>query len=301
MLRTSVLALCLLFTLTAIAQQPADEAQKIVATVNGEVITKGKLDALYSQMNAQMRAQYDRAGGKKAFLDNYIAKRLMVQEALKKGFDQKPDVKAAIEAARESAIFDRFVREVVALPLVSDSDVQKYYDANKAQFATPEQVKVRHIITMSQGKSKEEALRKIQQAMAEIRQAAASGGGEETSRILLSRFAEAARKYSEDGSAQSGGDLGWQARGSLDPKFEEAAFNIRPGVMSGVIESSFGYHLIFVEEKKPAGSQPLEEVQTDIREFLLTQKAADVMGSVKRLTNELRVHSKVAVFPENID
>ena len=300
MKRLAVLALCLLFTLTALAQQPpADDSKTIVAIVNGETITKEKLDALYSAMGVQMRAQYDRAGGKKAFLDNYISKRLLVQEALKKGFDQKPEVKAAIEAARESAIFDRFVREVVAMPLVSDSDVQKYYEGNITQFATPEQVRVRHIITMAQGKSKEEALRKIQQAMAEIRQAA--GTGEESSRILLSRFAEAARKYSEDGSAQSGGDLGWQGKGALDPKFEEAAFNIKPGVMSGVIESSFGYHLIFVEEKKAAGTQPLAEVQSDIREFLLAQKAADVMGSVKRLTNELRAHSKVAVFPENMD
>ena len=102
----TVLVLTLIATV-AVAQQPAKEAEKIVATVNGEVITKAKLDMLYANMNSQMRAQYDRAGGKMAFLDNYVAKRLLLQEAAKSGFDQRPEVQAAAEAAKESALFDR--------------------------------------------------------------------------------------------------------------------------------------------------------------------------------------------------
>jgi peptidyl-prolyl cis-trans isomerase C len=300
-MKRSVLILCMLVAAAAVGQ-PADESQKIVATVNGEVITKAKLDALYANMGVQMRSQYEKAGGKMAYLDNYVAKRLLIQEAIKSGFDQKAEVRATLEAARESALFDRYIRDVVAADIVTESDLRKYYDEHKSDFATGEMVKVRHIVVMPQGKTKEQALQKIQQVVAEIRQGVRGEMAKtpEGERILLSRFGEAARKYSEDGSASSGGDLGWQSRGSLDAKFEEAAFNMKTGVMSGIIETSFGYHLIFVEDKKSAGTLPFEEVRADLREFLLSQRAADVMGTVKRLTNELRASSKVALFPENV-
>ena len=74
----------------------------------------------------------------------------------------------------------------------------------------------------------------------------------------------------------------------------------KPMTMSGIVESQFGYHLIFVEGKKPAGTESFAEAKADIREFLMAQRAADVMGTVKRLTNELRASSKVAFYPENV-
>lgn len=307
MIRIALVALFLLAAVAASAQQtaaPADDSQKPVASVNGEIITKAKLDQLYASMGAQMRQQYDQAGGKAAFLDNYVAKRLMIQEAMKSGFDRKPETVAALDMIRESALFDRYVRDVIGASVVTDADIRKYYDDNIASFATPEMVKVRHIVAArGQGRTLEQAREKIQQVAGEVRAGIPAGRAQtpETERILVSRFSEAARKYSEDGVAQSGGDLGWTKRGVFDPKFEEAAFNIPKGVLSGIIETSFGYHLILVEDKKPAGTQPFEAVRADIRELLLSQRAAQVIGNVKRLTNELRANSKVALFPENIE
>ena len=118
--------------------------------------------------------------------------------------------------------------------------------------------------------------------------------------IRARNFAELARKYSQDGSAESGGDLGWVNRGQLDPTFEEAAFQMKKGVTSGVIQTNFGYHLIFVEDKKPVGTEPFEQAQPSIREFLMNQHAADVMSAVTKLTNELKANSKIALHPENI-
>lgn len=308
MKRNALIALCLLTAAAAaFARQtaaPVDDSQKPVAIVNGEVITKAKLDQLYSSMGVQMRQQYDQAGGKAAFLDNYVAKRLLIQEAMKSGFDKKPETLAALDIVRESALFDRFVREVVGATIVTEADIRKHYDDNRADFAVPEMAKVRHIVAATgQGRTLEQAREKIQQVAGEIRAAipAARTQTPEMERILLSRFSEAARKYSEDGSAQAGGDLGWRPRGVFDKKFEEAAFNMPKGVISGIIETQFGYHLILVEDKKPAGTQPFEEVRSDIRELLLSQKAAQVISNVKRLTNELRANSKVALFPENVD
>jgi len=307
MKRTIIAALTLVAATAAFAQTaekaaaPADD-QKIVAVVNGEVITKAKLDALYNNMTVPMRAQYERSGGKIAFLDNYVSQRLLIQEAMKSGFDKRPDVQAALEAAKEAALFDRYVRDVIAAPIVTSSEMQKFYDEHKADFAVPESIKVRHIVISWNRRPKPEALELIKRIATEIRAGAPSARDRspEIGAVLLNRFSAAARQYSEDGVAQSGGDLGWVVRGTLDKNFEDAAFSMPPMTMSGIIESQFGYHLIFVEATKPAGTQAFADVKPDIREFLITQHSAEVFGSVKRLTNEVRAESKVSFYPENI-
>src|SRR5439155_10599296 len=118
--------------------------------------------------------------------------------------------------------------------------------------------------------------------------------------LRINQFAQAARQYSEDASGRSGGDLGWLAKGQLDPDFEAAAWGLPLGMVSGVVETKFGYHLILVENKQPAGIEPLDQARASVREFLMTQHASEVMETVSRLTNELRANSKVAVYPENI-
>jgi peptidyl-prolyl cis-trans isomerase C len=288
----------------------ATDAQKAVAVVNGETITVERLDRMYSNLNTQMRKQYDDNGGKGAFLENYIRKRLLVQEAIKAGFDKKPDIRAAIESARESTLFDRYVRDVVASSIVTESDTRAYYNEHPDDFATPEKVHVRHIVIadIDHGparKSKEEALERIEKVAAELREADATTAHGTTDPATLVHFrvvhfSEAAKKYSEDGSAESGGDLGWIVQNQTDPAFEKAAWNMKPGTLSGIVQTKFGYHLILVEERQPAGTEPFEAAQSTIREYLLAQKATDVMGTVTRLTNELRASSRISTFPENI-
>ncbi|MGZ8869411.1 MAG: peptidylprolyl isomerase [Thermoanaerobaculia bacterium] len=303
-LKGIAVALCIAAT-PVVAQQPAPAAApvKTAAVVNGEIITAEKLDALYDNLAPQMRAQYDKSGGKKAFLDNYIAKRLLIQEAVKSGFDQRPEVKAAVAAAQESALFDRYVREVVAQEIVPDSTVRDFYDQNIKDFMEGDKVKVRHIVIATNSRTPAEAEEKMRRIFTEL-QAQLQGlqnQGESGRLTFRSRFADAARKYSEDGSAQEGGDLGWVERGRLDPKFEEVAFGMPAGIMSGIVATQFGYHLILVDEKKPAAPQPFEDVRRAIREYLLGQKSADIMTTVTRLTNELRRTSKVSIYSENVD
>lgn len=306
MLVLSIAALAM--PLAAQQPKPAPAPQKQVAIVNGEIITAERFEQMWNNMGAPMRDQYEKAGGRSAFLENYLRKRLVIQEAIKTGFDKRPDVRVDMEAGAESALFDRYVRDVVAAPIVTEGDIRKYYDEHQSDFAVPEKVRVRHIVITEQQsgplvKTKEQALERIKQIAAdllshniELRDAEPAAAA----RLRLIYFSDAARKYSEDGSASSGGDLGWHAKGELDPKFEEAAFGLPVGRMSGVVETKFGYHLIFVEDHRPSGTEPYADVRPTIREFLLGQKASDVMTAVNRLTNELRVTSKVTLFPENI-
>jgi len=302
----AALAALPLFAQTASA--PIDPAKKPVAVINGQTITAGDLDMLYDRLGTKMRAQYESQGGKTAFLENYLRKRLVVQEAIKHGFDQKPDIKADMQASAESTLFDRYVRDVISQPIVTDTELKKYYDEHPADFAIPEKVKVRHIIVVPTDngpgrKTRAEAQEKIQAIAAELHQQNVFPAGtdsETIERVVLRNFSEAAKKYSEDGAAASGGDLGWVGPNVLDPTFEKAAFILKKGVISGVVETRFGFHLILVEDRKPATTMSFEEAKPQIREYLMNQHGAEVLEAVAKLTNELRNNSKIATFPENI-
>lgn len=325
MIKRTLIPLLLLAS-AAFAQQPApaktapapqstaaavaDDSKRPVAVINGETITVEKLNRMYANLNTQMRTNYDQNGGKGAFLENYIRKRLMLQEAFKTGFDKKPEVVATLESARESALFDRYVRDVVAAGIVTDKDIKDYYDAHPDDFATPEKVHVRHIVVAVTNagpapKTDGQALEQISKIASELRAAdiaSAMGKPDEATmaKLRLAHFEDAAKKYSEDSSGESGGDLGWMSKGQLDPAFEAAAWGLKPGVVSGVVHTKFGYHLIYVEGKERAGVEPFDAVKSGIREYLMTQKATDVVNAVARLTNELKANSRISVFPENI-
>ena len=288
----------------------ATDAQKAVAVVNGEMITVEKLNRMYANLNAQTRKQYDENGGKGAFLENYIRKRLVIQEAIKSGFDKKPDVTAAIESSGEATLFDRYIRDVVGAPIITESETRKYYDEHPDDFATPEKVHVRHIVisevtTGPARKSKQEALERIEKVASEIRAAdivSAQGttDADALQRLRIAHFADAAKKYSEDSAGASGGDLGWIVKGQTDPAFERAAWTMKTATMSGIIQTQFGFHLIMVEGHEAAGTEPYEDVRSTLREYLMTQKAPEIVTAVTRLTNELRANSRISTFPENI-
>lgn len=278
--------------------EPAKPQPKIAATVNGETITVEELNKQYARLSPQMREQYERNGGKSQFLDWYINKRLVVQEAIKSNYDKTPEGAFDVAAARESALFDSYIRNVVARVAVSESDVTAVYEANKEQYATPAMIRARHIIaTPAKGNvinatgddagSDEEAMKKIQRLAIELKATKGS-------------FAAAASQFSEDGSASSGGDLGWFARGKMVPEFEDAAFTLKDGDISHVVKTQFGYHLIQVVEHRPEGYRPFSEVRSEILEQLLQERGDKVMEEVKMLTRELRSLAQVKMNLDNL-
>jgi peptidyl-prolyl cis-trans isomerase C len=291
-------------------QKPASPKpqDKIVAQINGETVTQSQLDDLYDSMNLQMRQQYERAGGKAAFLDNYTRKRLLLQEALKAGFDKRPEVQEAVNAAKESALFDRYVKEVVSQQIVTDEMVRKYYDDHHDDFNEPEQVKAYHIIVMYNGtgpkpKTKEEAKAEVEKIAKDLRDRAKGWTqvpASQQAHLMLTAFNDAAKQYSEDGTAQQGGELGWFERGKMDKAFEDVAFGLKPGTMSDPFETRFGFHIVFVEGHKAPRVTPFAEAKQSIRDKLIGEHTGDIMQTVQRLTDELKSSSKVALYPENI-
>jgi peptidyl-prolyl cis-trans isomerase D len=150
---------------------------------------------------------------------------------------------------------------------VSDAELQKQYQENIDSYRTPERVRVRHILIKTQGKPKEDAP-KLKAKAEDILKQVKSGGN----------FAELAKKNSDDpGSAVKGGELDFIVRGQTVPNFEKAAFSLKPGDISDLVETEYGYHIIQVEEKQPAHTQTFEEAKPQLLAEAKKQLSADAL------------------------
>lgn len=148
--------------------------------------------------------------------------------------------------------------EVASKVSVQDAEVDAFYKQNTDRFKQNESVHASHIlIGLPQNATpaqKAAARASAQNALRKIR-----GGAD---------FAAIAKESSNDSSAQNGGDLGFVPRGQTVPAFEDAAFKLAPGAVSGVVETQFGFHIIKVHEKRAARTAPFAEVSGQIKEFL---------------------------------
>ncbi len=150
---------------------------------------------------------------------------------------------------------------------VTDAQLRAAYASSMDSFRTPERVKVRHILLMTQGKSdaeKKAALAKAQDLLKQVKAGA--------------DFAELAKKNSQDpGSAPNGGELGFIVRGQTVAPFEKFAFSAKPKEISDLVTTEYGYHIIQAEEKEPARVKPFDEVKDSIADQLKKQGVNDKM------------------------
>lgn len=243
-----------------------------VAKVNGVSIAKSTLyDALVE------------AGGSQT-LDSLISEELVKQESKKAGIEvTEADLTKEIESIKKSfGSEEQFTQALATYNMtldqlkksmhtqvelrkllepqvkVSDDDIKKYYDENLESLKTPEKVKASHILVAT----KEEA-----EAIA----ADLKNGGD---------FAAIAKEKSTDTSNKDkGGDLGFFGKGQMDEAFETAAFALKVGETSGVVQSSFGYHIIKATDHTDAVTPTLEAKKEEIRETLVTQQISTLSSS----------------------
>jgi peptidyl-prolyl cis-trans isomerase D len=150
---------------------------------------------------------------------------------------------------------------------VSEDDLRERYQERAADFTTPEERHARHILIPVASDAPpaevEAAKKKAEDLLARIRK------GEP--------FAELAKQYSQDpGSAKQGGDLGFFGRGAMDKAFEKAAFSLKPGEVSEPVRSTFGFHLIKLEETRGGESKPFDQVRAALERDVRHQKAEDL-------------------------
>ena len=156
----------------------------------------------------------------------------------------------------------------------TEDEVAKFYEAHKAEFVVPHQVLCQHILAKG---SDDAALDKIKA----IRERIVSGGAD---------FAEEAKKNSDCPSGQEGGSLGWFGRGMMVPEFDNVAFEMKKGEVSGVVSTQFGYHIIYKADEKGGGQQTLVDVHDQIKDLLRHEARGRAMDA---FVAELRANAKI--------
>jgi len=163
---------------------------------------------------------------------------------------------------------------------VNDEDASEYYAKNQETFKKPEEVKASHILLTTTPTDSEEVKKEKHDKLADIHSQIENGAD----------FAEAASQNSDCPSKSKGGDLGFFSREMMVPPFSEAAFNLKTGELSDIVETKFGYHLIKVTDRHEAGIVPLEEVKEDIKGFLGKQNQQQAF---EKYVDGLRENSKI--------
>ncbi len=255
------------------AKTGSDKGDKILAEVAGYKLTLKKFNDQIASLPPQLQMAVARNPQlKEQLLDRWVQLTLMAAEARKQDLQDKPAVKKRIEDMTNALLAQEFMREnVEAKVKVTDKEVKDYYENHKSEFTRPEQVRARHILIKVSPNADKKALAKAKKKAEEIRAKALKGED----------FAKLAEKYSDDpGSRGRGGDLGYFQKGRMVPEFEKAAFSLKVGEISKPVRTSFGYHIIKVEGKRPSQQQTFKDVEQRIRQKLTREKQRKIREEI---------------------
>ena len=164
------------------------------------------------------------------------------------------------------------------LPQPSQEDIVKYYDQNKDQFNSPEQIRVGHIVKHISWQTDETAAENIiKKALDELKKGAV--------------FETLAQKYSD--CPENGGDLGYITRGQMVEEFEDVVFNLGIGQVSGIFRTRFGFHIAKLYDRKPPVLPPLKEIKADIVNTLKEQaKSKAIDDFIDKLKSKAKIEEK---------
>jgi len=285
----------------------------VAAKVNGEVIKKSELDAQVEKLKEQYPQMFEGADGEgrlidfqQRLLDNMINTVLIRQaaedagidvtdgdiekkiEELKAGFKTQEQFDAALSQAgmdvttledqiREQLVTEQLIATLSGDTDVSEKEIKEYYDKNKAQFAETAAVHASHILFDEADKATADKV------LAEVK-----AGGD---------FAALAKKYSKDpASAANGGDLGWPTTPFV-AEFQAAAEKLKPGEISALVKTQFGWHIIKVVEKREDRQKTLDEVTDQIQQIIVQQRNAD---AYQTFLDDLREKAEIEILIPNL-
>ena len=288
----------------------------VVARVNGESIAKAEFEDAVKSIEGQAGRPVPAEERDKVYrmvLDQLVTGHVLLQESrnrkvvvpdaeiesrigqLRQRFPSEDEYKKALasrnltpdkvreELKKQLAIEKMIETEVTPQISVSDHDVKDFYDKNPQQFQQPESWRASHILLMvpqdATDAQKKETRAKIDDVLKQVK-----AGGD---------FAELAKKFSQDGSAQAGGDLNYFPKGQMVKPFEDAVAALKVGDVSGVVETQFGFHVIKLTDVRPARTVPLTEVNKKIGDYLLNRVRQEKAGA---FVESLKAKSKIEVL-----
>ena len=290
---------------------------EVLARVNGENVTRQEFEEYVQNLEARaggpvpaeqrdqvFRGVLDQIVGYKLLAQEAKARKVMIPDAeveariseIKKQFpsedlfmqmliSRKMTLEQVRSDAREDMAIGKLIEEEIASKAaVKPEQVQDFYAKNPEQFQQPERVRASHILIAfpqnADAAAKAEAKTKAEAVLKDVK------AGKD--------FAALAKEHSQDpGSAVQGGDLGFFQQGQMVGPFNDAAFSLKPGTTSELVETQFGYHIIKVAEKQPARTIPLDEVRPQVEQFLENRNREQQMQA---FVESLKTKGKIEIY-----
>lgn len=316
-----ILFFILSFTISCLnLKAVAETIDKVVAIVNGEVITLTELDEAVSFILKDTEgtinfdgAEKDPAEIKRKVLDRLIDNKLIEQETKKMGIvvSEKEIDNALENIQKENSISRKELvekleskglslekykeqirrgmekmmlvnREIKSRVVVNEDELKKYYTENTDFFKIVTEVRIQHILLPIPPNADEAKIKDVYEKARELL-------------VKLSNkedFGKLAKMYSQDTSLDSGGDMGWFKRGEVTPFLEKVVFSLKVGEVSDIIRSGLGLHIVKLMDRKEKGVRPFEEVRDEIKDTIYVKK---VEKEFKEWSKGLRKKSFVKV------
>jgi len=239
------------------------EKDAVLAVVDGDRITESMLRKEAENLPPYIRPIVETPAGRKQFLDSLITRDLLMREALRRGLDRQRSVRERLEQARKAILLETLLREIAEnSPGLSEEALRNYYEQNRESLKEGERVRVRHILFKDERQAEEAAAKaKKGYPFGELMKEAEVAGG-------------------------TTADLGLIERGAYDKDFEKAAFGAAENSTTGPVKTAYGYHVLQVGKKKPAGLPPFEEVRgkiaAELREEAQREAFENLVNALKK-------------------
>ena len=247
-----------------------DMNAKVLAKVGTIVITEAEVEENLMAL-AQRGQNLNHPEGRKMILEQLVNRALFLSEARRNFYEADPKFKAELNKIKDEMLANFAIEKAIANVVATDDDVKKFYEEHKEEFVTGESVEASHILVDSEEKANE--------ILADI----------QAEKIT---FEDAAKQYSSCPSSQRGGALGEFTHGQMVPEFDQAAFAMNEGEVSGPVKTQFGYHLIKVTAKKEAAEMPFEQIKAQLKQQVAAEK--------QRAAYNSRVNQLKILFPVDL-
>ena len=240
---------------------PAAYAQGV--KVNGKEIPQSRIDMIVKAQAAQ--GQGDSPELRARIKDSLVSQEIVMQEALKKGLDKRPDVAEQLEMTRQEVLVSAYIQDYLRNNPVTEDAMKKEYERIKSRMGGKE-YKARHILVDTQPEA-QEAITRIK-------------GGETFEKV-------ASEKSKDPGSKQKGGELDWAPPATYVKPFADALVRLKKGQMTEApVQSNFGWHVIRLEDERPLTPPPYEQVKPNLQRSMQQQ-------AVQKAVADLRAKAKV--------
>ncbi len=255
-------AICSL-TLVLAAAFPLGAAAQNITTVNGKPVPKAKLDIL---LKNELKPGQPRTPEIEIQAQDFLVmQEILEQEAVKRGVATSDDYKAKIELMRQRLLIQQLIEDEKKKSTPTDAEISAEYEQYKKQVSGNE-YRARHILVEKESEAKS--------LLAQLKKDS-------------TKFEDLAKKNSKDpGSKEKGGDLDWADPSTYDPMFAAALIKLKKGeITSAAVKSNYGYHIIRLDDTRPAQPQPLEQLKPQISQQLIQRK-------MKTFIDDLRSKAK---------